>query len=125
MERYMSTEAREKLYLAQIFYCTKNGIPPNKIPRDSFVSQFLPLVAYIFPISFIIHLINTVQPTGRQEDTWFYGLTYFRARNLLKLAEENGQQFTAQVVQATKLRANRQLMLHIIDHKETPHILGM
>jgi hypothetical protein len=120
----MSAEIREKLYLAQVFYRTKNGIPPNQIPRDEFESQFLPVCAYIFPISFIIHLINTVQPTGRQEKTWFYGLTYFRARNLLNLANEKPEEYISQVIQTTKLRYNREMMLYIVDHKNSPHILG-
>lgn len=121
----MAAEERERLYLAQVFYLTKNGIPPNRIPRDEFKSQFLPVCAYIFPISFIIHLINTIHPTGRQEDSWFYGLTYYRARNLLKLAEEQPEAYISQIIQTTKLRYNRQMMLHIVDHRDTPHILGI
>ena len=119
------------IYYAQLFYRMKNGKVPSQCPLEDFEANFFPICAYIFPISFIVYLVNTIHPTGRKESTQFYGLTHYRARNLFGLlhdkewfVEEIQERYCSAVFETVRLEANPEARLHIIDYVQTPHILG-
>lgn len=129
--RYRQSAEATNIYYAQIFYRMRSGLMPSKVKIDDFEADFFPLCIYIFPISFIVYLVNTVQPTGQKESTQFYGLTHHRAKSLFEMLHTRGlfpekvtEKYRAQVFTTTHLPQNPDARLHIIDHIDVPHILG-
>lgn len=131
VNRYKERAGDTDIYYAQVFYEMKDGRIPSEFNRENFEANFLPLFIYIFPISFIIYLINTIHPTGQKESTQFYGLTHYRAKSIFEMLYNRGlfsdeimQKYQARVFTTVNLPQNPEAQLHIIDHTETPHILG-
>ena len=131
IERYRASANATNIYYAQLFYRMKNGGIPSHFSNEAFEENFFPLCIYIFPISFIIYLVNTVHPTGQKKSTQFYGLTHHRARSLFGLMHDQGmfveeiqERYRSQVFTTVQLSQNPEAKLHIIDHRNSPHILG-
>ena len=66
----------------------RSGRIPSEVPKSMFQREFFPLVMYVFPISFVIYLANTVPACGNHEDTKFYALTEHRARTFYQNADQ-------------------------------------
>lgn len=131
IERYRNSASATNIYYTQLFYRLSNGKIPSQCPQGDFEANFLPLCIYIFPISFIIYLVNTIHPTGQKQSTQFYGLTHHRARSLFGLLHDGGmftediqERYRSEVFTTVNLKENPNAKLHIIDHVRTPHILG-
>lgn len=131
IERYRTSADATNIYYAQLFYRMKHGGIPSQFNNQAFEENFFPLCIYIFPISFIIYLVNTIHPTGQKKSTQFYGLTHHRARSLFGLMHDEGlfveemqERFRSEIFTTVQLKQNPEAKLHIVDHKNTPHILG-
>lgn len=129
IEGYMNSINKENIYFSQLFYRTRNGLIPSKIDPDDFENQFFPVCMYIFPVSFILYLTNSVQACGNDPRNRFYALTQFRASILHSMVDwlnidEVTEQYISRVFTTVNLPYNPAMQLYIVDHRDIPHLLG-
>lgn len=102
----------ENVYLTQIYYGKSN------------ISKFIPELIYVFPMSLVIYLINSISTTGHHPRMQFHALRMKWAEELFYIAKSNPN-YTSWEFSTQNLVQNPNSTLRIIDTKLLPHILSL
>jgi hypothetical protein len=113
MSEYEDYFGLRNVYYASVFY-------------DRVWTQKIPRLIYIFPLRTIVYFVNSSQKTGNKKSTSFYGLTPHKAKKLYDLVMGRRDIFFTQEYQTSNLSENPEIILRIVDYKDScAHILSL
>ncbi len=112
MERYVEHfGSHERVYLVQIFYSRSNK------------SEFIPELIYVFPMTLVIYLINSINTTGHDPRMKFTALRMKQARELEEVARARNEYSIAEIFHHW-VKKNPNARVIITDHRKAPHLIS-